>query len=65
LNCTPTIPTLSDALALTLTVPLTAAPFAGAVITAEGGALSGGGTEPPLRAVPMSVLISAADSGRL
>ena len=34
-------PTLSDALAFTLTVPLTVAPFAGAVIDVVGAVVSG------------------------
>ena len=39
-NCTPTTPTLSVALALTVTVALTVAPFAGAVIATVGGVVS-------------------------
>jgi hypothetical protein len=40
LNWTPTTPTLSEALAATLIVPVTAAPFAGAVIEIVGGVVS-------------------------
>src|SRR5258705_3196619 len=43
LNCTPTTPTLSEALAVTLVVPKTVAPEAGAVIFTVGGVVSGGG----------------------
>jgi hypothetical protein len=43
LNCTPTTPTLSEALAVTLVVPETVAPEAGAVILTVGGVVSGGG----------------------
>src|ERR1051326_6236190 len=39
-NCTPTTPTLSDALAETVIVPETVAPSAGAVIWAVGGVVS-------------------------
>ncbi len=42
-NCTPTTPTLSEALAVTVTVPFTVAPLAGAVILTVGGVVSGGG----------------------
>src|SRR5262249_41324206 len=41
LNCTPTTPTLSDALADTVTVPSTVAPLDGAVIETVGGMMSG------------------------
>src|SRR5438876_4432268 len=41
LNCTPTTPTLSLALAETLIVPATEAPMAGAVIDTVGGVVSG------------------------
>ena len=40
LNCTPTTPVSSEALAVTVTVPLTDCPAAGAVIDAVGGAVS-------------------------
>ena len=40
LNCTPATPTLSDALAVTVVVPATVAPDAGAVIETTGGAMS-------------------------
>src|SRR5438552_611852 len=40
LNCTPTTPTLSVALALTVTVPLTEASAAGAVMDTVGGVVS-------------------------
>src|SRR5258706_4633257 len=43
LNCTPTTPTLSEALAVTLVVPKTVAPEAGAVIFTVGGVVSAGG----------------------
>src|SRR6185295_9045602 len=39
-NCTPTTPTLSDALAVTVVVPPTVAPFAGAVTLTVGGVVS-------------------------
>src|SRR6202035_2667952 len=39
-NCTPATPTLSDALALTVTVPETVAPFAGAAMLIVGGVVS-------------------------
>src|SRR5262249_25007083 len=42
-NCTPATPTLAEALADTVTVPDTVAPFAGAVTLADGGVVSGGG----------------------
>src|SRR5881409_437623 len=42
LNCTPTTPTLSVALAETVTVPATVALAAGAVIDTVGGVVSGG-----------------------
>jgi len=42
LNCTPTTPTLSVALAETVTVPATEAPAAGAVIETAGGVVSEG-----------------------
>src|SRR3989442_15936413 len=41
LNCTPTTPTLSEALAETVTVPATVAPAAGAVRETGGGGGSG------------------------
>ena len=41
LNCTPATPTLSDAVAETVTVPPTVAPPAGAVIDTVGGVVSG------------------------
>src|SRR5258708_7076427 len=40
LNCTPTTPTLSDALAPTVVVPDTVAPAAGAVMLTVGGVVS-------------------------
>src|SRR2546425_12964433 len=42
LNCTPTTPTLSVALAETVTVPATVAPAAGAVSATVGAVVSGG-----------------------
>src|SRR6059036_2605324 len=44
LNCTPTTPTLSVALAETVTVPETVEPAAGAVMETVGGVVSGGAT---------------------
>src|SRR5439155_3411576 len=41
LNCTPTMPTLSMALAETVTVPATEAPATGAVMETAGGVVSG------------------------
>src|SRR5882724_10941315 len=52
-NCTPTTPTLSAALAASVTVPLTVAPFAGAVMPTVGGVVSGGG---PLFTVTVTAL---------
>src|SRR5438128_618925 len=43
LNCTPATPTLSVAVAETVTVPATEAPAAGAVIDTVGGVVSGTG----------------------
>src|SRR5438445_4522135 len=40
LNCTPATPTLSEALADTVTVPVTVAPLAGAVKETAGGVVS-------------------------
>ena len=40
MNWTPTTPTLSEALAETVTVPATVAPVAGAVIETVGGVVS-------------------------
>src|SRR5437660_1467507 len=40
LNCTPTTPTLSDAVAVIVVVPETVAPLAGAVILTVGGVVS-------------------------
>ena len=42
-NCTPTTPTLSDAAAVTLIVPDTVAPLAGAASETVGAVVSGGG----------------------
>src|SRR5436190_21805537 len=39
-NCTPATPTLSEALAVTLIVPFTGAPLAGAVMLTVGGVVS-------------------------
>src|SRR5260221_13676528 len=47
-NWTPATPTLSDAVALTIVVPDSLAPFAGELIFTAGGGLSGGGEPPPL-----------------
>src|SRR5436190_593068 len=41
-NCTPTTPTLSEALAVTLVVPPTVAPETGEVMLTVGGVVSGG-----------------------
>src|SRR5205823_6158445 len=58
LNWTPTMPTLSAALAETVTVPATVAPAAGAVIETEGGVVSAlGGTV--LKSVEISDALSA------
>src|SRR5947199_384278 len=43
LNCTPSTPTLSLAIAVTVTDAVTVAPFAGVVIDTVGGVVSGGG----------------------
>src|SRR6266513_403930 len=43
LNCTPTTPTLSEALAVKLVVPETVAPETGDVMLTAGGVVSGGG----------------------
>src|SRR6059036_2072118 len=51
LNWTPTTPTLSVALAETVTVPVTVAPLDGAVRETVGGVVSGGGA-------PIAVFIS-------
>src|SRR5216684_818107 len=47
LNCTPTTPTLSLAVAVTVTVPDTVEPPAGAVSATVGAVVSGGGVPPP------------------
>ena len=50
LNCTPAIPTLLEALADTVIVPVSVEPFDGAVIESVGGGGGGGGgggVEPP------------------
>ena len=52
LNCTPTTPTLSDAVAVTLMLPDTVAPFAGAVSETVGACVS-----PPL----LTVTVRAAE----
>ena len=44
-NCTPTTPMLSEASALTVTMPDTVAPPAGAVMVTVGGVVSAGGGE--------------------
>ncbi len=53
-NWTPATPTLSDALALTVIVPLTAAPLAGDVIATVGGVVSA-----TLNVTVLSVLVEA------
>jgi len=53
LNCTPTTPTLSEAVAVTLTVPEIVAPPAGAVIDTVGAVVSA--------ATLLTVTITAAD----
>src|SRR5262249_57145350 len=50
-NCTPVTPTLSEALAATVTVPDTVAPFDGAVRLTAGGVVSRRG---PLQPVPLT-----------
>src|SRR5437588_1647902 len=42
-NCTPTTPTLSEALADTVSVPCTVWPFTGEMMLTVGGVVSGGG----------------------
>ena len=62
-NCTPATPTLSAAVADTVTAePDTVAPFAGAVIDTVGTVVS---PVPPPTAVFMSVVICAAVNARL
>src|SRR2546421_33925 len=43
LNCTPATPTLSEAVALSVTVADTVAPFKGELMFTAGGVVSGGG----------------------
>ena len=62
-NCTPTTPTLSAAVAVTVVVPMTVAPAEGAVTLAVGTVVSGSG--PPPTAVFMSAWISPGASARL
>src|SRR5439155_13997548 len=57
LNCTPTTPTLSEALAETVTVPATVAPAAGAVMETAGGVVSGTGL--------LTVTLTAAELAEL
>ena len=63
-NVTPARPPASAALAETATVPVTVAPFAGAVSDTVGGVVSPGGVPLP-SGVAMSVVSSAALSARL
>src|SRR5205809_44567 len=49
LNCTPTTPTLSEALAVTVTLPATVAPAVGAVIETVGRVLSPAATSATTR----------------
>src|SRR5262249_32931542 len=60
LNCTPATPTLSEALAVTATVPETVAPFAGAGRVTEGGGVSGGGALLTVTVTDAELLIPAA-----
>src|SRR5438445_5372962 len=53
-NCTPTTPTLSEALAVTLVVPPTVAPETGEVMLTVGGVASGG-----VKLTLLSVLVEA------
>ena len=52
LNCTPTTPTLSLAVAVTFVVPVMLAPAAGAVIDTEGAVVS-----------PVTVALASFDAG--
>src|SRR5882672_824976 len=63
-NCTPATPTLSEALALTATVPDTVAPFAGAVRLAVGGVVSGGGALFTVTVTELEVNVSPSRAAR-
>jgi hypothetical protein len=54
--------TLSKAFALTVTVPKTFAPFAGAVMETEGGVVSGGELALPMEAAAVAALVPVATS---
>jgi hypothetical protein len=54
LNCTPTTPTLSEALAASVTVPFTVEPLVGLVSEMPGAVLSDGGADVPSNGVAMS-----------
>jgi len=60
-NCTLATPTLSEAVAVTLTVPETVAAFAGAVMDTVGGVVSGAVLF-TLTATPALVAVFAAES---
>src|SRR6266516_207980 len=60
-SCTPATPTLSEALAVTVTVPDIVAPFAGEVMLTVGGVVSGGGGGGPLA----TVTVTGAEVARL
>src|SRR5437879_13874527 len=65
LNCIPTTPTLSVALAETVTVPLTVAPAAGAVIDTVGGVVSLRTVTLTAAAVAVLPAASRATAGRV
>ena len=52
-NCTPATPTLSEAPAVTLTVPETVSPLAGDVRLTVGGVVSGGGVAVTVTGTPV------------
>src|SRR6266853_1869126 len=56
LNCTPTTPTLSEAPAVTVTVPDTVWPLPGEVMLTLGGVVSGGGGGGALDTVTVTAL---------
>src|SRR5439155_663855 len=61
-NCTPTTPTLSEALAATVSVPCTVAPFTGDVMFTAGGVVSGGGALAIVTVTGAEVLLLPAAS---
>src|SRR5438552_966256 len=60
LNCTPTTPTLSVALAETVTVPVTVAPAAGAVMETAGEVVSGGAAVVKVKSTDVARLPAAS-----